>query len=133
MVMVKFLNCHFYGNISLSCTYITKDVCKATTTQRQLNIEFLQFCLQQNYWSLKYGKNEKAIISNLEKVKKRKVHSFDLHKKSANENYLYRNPFFVSWKKRLGDGQFAIRYKMRSRAIWQWASILKLGRSIVLV
>ena len=45
---------------------------------------------------MKYGKNEKAIISNLEKVKKRKVHSLDLHKKSANENYLYRNSFFVS-------------------------------------
>ena len=33
----------------------------------------------------------------------------------------------------LGNGQVAIRYKMRSRAIWQKAPIIKLERSMFLV
>ena len=28
-------------------------------------------------------------------------------------------------KNRFGDGQVAIRYKMRFRAMWQWAPIMK--------
>ena len=40
------------------------------------------------------------------------MYSFDLHKKLANENSFYRNPFLVLQKKMLGDGQIAIRYEI---------------------
>ena len=50
------------------------------------------------------------------KGKKRKVYFCGFNKKFANENYLCRSPF-LSWEKRSGDGQTAIKYKMRSRAM----------------
>ena len=40
---------------------------------------------------------------------------------------------FLSYQKLLGDGQVAIKFKMRAGIIWQRAPIVKLERSIFLV
>ena len=63
-------------------------------------------------------KNEKAIASNLEKIKKRNEYFFDLHKNFANET-IFKEIFFLSCEKMLGVRQVAIKYKMISGTIWQ--------------
>ena len=60
------------------------------------------------------------------------MYFFDLHKNFANEN-IFKEIFFLSCEKMLGDGQVAIKYKMRSGTIWERAPIVKLERSIFLV
>ena len=97
-----------------------------------MNIESLGLLSSIKLLKFQTYKNEKSITSYLEKVKKGKVHFFDLHKNFANENIL-KEIFFLSCEKMLGHGQVAIKNKMRSGTIWQRAPIVKLERSIFLV
>ena len=48
------------------------------------------------------------------------MYFFDLHKNFANEN-IFKEIFFLSCEKMLGDGQVAIKYKMRSGTIYMAA------------
>ena len=82
MAVVKVLNCHFYADI-LCKLYAHHIKCLQSANnpfEPQLNIEFLELLSTPKLLKFKICKNEKAIISNLEKVKKREVYSFDLHK-----------------------------------------------------
>ena len=66
----------------------------------------------------KICKNEKAIASNLEKLKKEKYNYLIFTRTSLMELSVEKS-FSLPCEKMLGDGQVAIRYKMRSRAISQ--------------
>ena len=100
--------------------------------ERHLNIDFLGNLSTTKLLKFNICKNEKPIASNLENVKKRKKYSFDFHKKFANET-IFKEILFYLVKKMLQYGQVTIRYKIRSHAIWQWALIITLERSMFLV
>ena len=60
--------------------------------------------------------NEKVIISNLEKVKKGKFTSL-VFTRNLLMKTIFTEVHFLSGEKKSGDGQTAIKYKMRSRAM----------------
>ena len=74
MAAVKVLNCHPYANIlrKLHVHHIRCLLSGNNPFERQLNIDFLGLLSTTKLLKFKICKNEKAIASNLEKVKKKK-------------------------------------------------------------
>ena len=71
-------------------------------------------------------------MSNLEKAKKEKCTPL-IFIRTLLMKIILQKSIFCLVKKKLGDGQVAIRYKMRFHAIWQWSQIIMLERSIFLM
>ena len=134
MAVVKVLNCYFYANI-LCKSYAHHIRCFQSSNnpfERQLNIGFLELLSTTKLLKFKICKKEKVIISNLEKVKKEKFTSL-VFTRNLLMKTIFTEVHFLSREKRSGDGQAAIKYKMRSRAMQQVALIIMLEKSIFLI